>query len=179
MHISKFAKLLRSYLDSSRKRFIPLSEEITNIRNYIEIQQVRFGDLFSCEIEISDAIGNPNEVIIPSLLLQPIVENAITHGLLPKEEKGHLLIEIAPGQAPGEIICIVDDNGIGRKQSKLLNKDNAIKRESHGSNLVDELIAIINKFEKFRIEITYFDKEEPLTGTRVQLSIKRDQYGKV
>ena len=71
------------------------------------------------------------------------------------------------------------DDGVGRKISRSINKDNTIKRESYGTNLIDELIVIINKYEKFKIEINYFDKERPLTGTVVELKIKSVQYGKV
>ncbi|HXS38444.1 MAG TPA: histidine kinase [Flavipsychrobacter sp.] len=176
LYISKFAKLLRSYLNSSRNRFTTLSEELNNIRNYIDIQQTRFADLFTYEIIVSDNIPNPDKIVIPSLLLQPIVENAINHGLLPKETGGLLKI-IVDAETSNEIICIIDDNGIGRKKSAL-NKGTGLN-ESHGTNLVSGLIDIINKYEKIKIEIRYFDKEEPLTGTIVQLKFKYRDYGKI
>lgn len=178
-HISKFARLLRSYLDSSRNRFTTLAAEIGNIRNYLEIQQTRFADIFTFEIILGENITQPEKVIIPALLLQPIVENAIHHGLLPKEKNGHLRIEFNSRNAGNEINCVIDDNGIGRRKSKLLNKDSTPKKESHGANLVNELIAVVNKYEKYRIEISYFDKEEPLSGTTVLLKIKKHQHGKV
>ncbi len=179
LHISKFSRLLRSYLDSSRNRFTTLAEEINNTRNYIEIQQTRFAGIFDYEILLSSEITQPDKLIIPSLLLQPIVENAISHGLVPKEEGGHLNIEFGKGAVPDELVCTIEDNGIGRKAARLLNIDSVVKKESHGASLVNELIAIINKYEQFYIEIHYFDKEEPETGTIVQLKIKSDQYGKI
>jgi hypothetical protein len=178
LHISKFARLLRSYLDSSRNRFVTLSDEIMNITNYVEIQQTRFPKVFTYEIVVSDKIVHPGKIIIPSLLLQPIVENAISHGLVPNEENGRLKIEFENEQE-NEIICTVEDNGIGREKSRVLNKRNDPGKESHGANLVNELIAIINKYEKFRIEIMYVDKQKPLTGTIVRLRIKNESYGKV
>ncbi|MGN6348927.1 MAG: histidine kinase [Candidatus Nitrosocosmicus sp.] len=177
LYISKFAKLLRSYLNSSRNRFTTLSHELNNIKNYIEIQQLRFPDLFTYEIIISDKIFDPDKIIIPSLLLQPIVENAIHHGILPKERDGHLKIVIN-AEANNEITCIIEDNGIGRKRSAL-NKSISLKNESHGTNLINELIDIFNRYEKVKIEINYLDKEEPLTGTIVQLKIKKDHYEKI
>jgi len=168
LYISKFAKLLRSYLNSSRNKFITLSDELDNIKNYIEIQQTRFSNMFTYEI-IVGALINTREILIPSLLLQPIVENAINHGLLPKETDGHLKIQISVG-AENEIKCIIDDNGIGRKKSAA-NKETSIK-ESHGTNLINDLIDVINKYEKINIEISYLDKEAPLTGTTVQLTLK-------
>ena len=172
-HISRFARLLRSYLDSSRSRFISLSTELENLRNYIEIQLTRFGGVFSYQIVLDPAITDPGSILIPSLLLQPVVENAISHGLLPKEGSGQLTVEIKRGATDDEIICTVDDNGIGRAKSRELKENSSVKKDSHGSDLVNELIAIINKFERFRIDISYIDKVTPETGTTVILKIKR------
>lgn len=169
-HIIKFSKLLRSYLKSSRNRYIPLSEEIANLTNYIELQQTRFDNIFTYEINLNN-ISEPRSIKIPSLLLQPIVENAINHGLLPKEGPGHLRIEFRQPDN-NSLVCLVEDNGIGREKSKLNNENNAIKKESYGSQLIKELIEIFNKYEKTGIEIEYIDKQEPSTGTIVKLVIK-------
>jgi hypothetical protein len=169
-HIYKFSNLLRAYIKSSRNRFILLSEEIVNLENYIDLQQARFKNKFEYKI-ISDPALDSN-VKIPSLLVQPLVENAITHGLLPKENAGFLKIEFKSGPVPKEVICIIEDDGIGRSLSLLNKVQNTLKYESYGSQLITDLISTLNKYEKIKIRIEYLDKKEPLTGTIVKLSIK-------
>jgi two-component sensor histidine kinase len=171
-HVSKFSRLLRAYIKSSRNKFIALTDEVTNLRNYIELQQTRFKDKFDYEILIDEAISGHTK--IPSLLLQPIVENAINHGLVHRETKGHLKIEFKAGSAANEIICIIDDNGIGRKQSKFIREDSTLKDESYGDKLIKDLVRIFNKYEQMNINIDYIDKEEPLSGTTVQIHIKNN-----
>jgi len=169
-HINKFSDLLRSYIKSSRNRFIKISDEVTNLKNYIELQQTRFKNRFDYEIIIDSSLDT--DAVIPSLLLQPLVENAIIHGLLDNEEKGQLKIEFKRGYLGSEIICIIDDNGLGRTFSKQLKEDNPNQKESYGADLVKDLTGIFNKYMKMKIEIEYIDKEKPETGTTVILRVK-------
>jgi len=168
-HVTTFSHLLRAYLESSKNRYISIDEEITNLKNYIQLEQKRFENIFTYEI-INHT--TPHETIyIPSLLLQPIVENAINHGLLPKGNAGHLKIEFYRN-ADKSIVCIVEDNGIGRQQAEALKQEHAPARPSHGNRLIRELIDAFNKYEKLGIEITYTDKTTPLSGTLVTILIK-------
>jgi len=171
-HITKFSKLLRSYIKSSRNKFITIAEEISNLRNYIELQQTRFKSKFEYSIAIDENIAS-DQVKIPSLLLQPFVENAINHGILNREGAGNLKIEFRNSERKNEIECIIDDDGIGRKNSKLLNQSNTDRGESYGDLLIKDLVSIFNKYEQMNIEITYTDKMEPLTGTIVTIKIKK------
>lgn len=171
LHIFRFSKLLRAYIKSSRNKYITLADEITNLKTYVDLQQTRFKNRFDFEIAVDENIDT-TQIKIPSLLLQPIVENAINHGLFHKEEKGHLRIEFKAGSSKSEIICIVEDDGIGRKKAKLLKEDSSIKEVSYGDDLIKDLVSIFNKYEKMHILVKYTDKEEPLTGTIVELIIK-------
>jgi hypothetical protein len=171
-NVSKFSKLLRAYIKSSRNRYITVAEEVENLRNYIELQQVRFNGKFNYCIHVEDP-----EVLeslkIPSLLLQPLVENAINHGLFHKEgEPGMLNILFRSGSQPGGIICIIDDNGIGRRESERINQQSSVKPESYGSILIKDLIDILNRYEQANIHIEYVDKLAPDTGTIVKLYIR-------
>ncbi len=168
-HISKFSKLLRSYIKSSRNKFITAEEEIINLQNYIELQQIRFKDRFSYEIDTAHLTNR--SVKIPSLLLQPFVENAIEHGLLNNIEKGHLLVKFNMTDDT-TLVCIIDDNGIGREESKKISGQNVSKEESYGNLLVKDLVNIFNKYESVHVEISYIDKLPPLTGTAVSITIK-------
>lgn len=173
-HVHKFSQLLRSYLRSSRNRYITLTEEINNLRNYIDLQQARFDNVFTYKIELK-SIENPDIIRLPSLLLQPLVENAINHGLLPKEEGGILLIRfVKEGEA---LHCTIDDNGIGRKQSKELRSDGDFK-ESYGDQLIKELIDLFNKYERTKIQLDYIDKQPPESGTIVHIIIE-NEYGNI
>lgn len=170
-HISAFSELLRSYIKSSRNKYITLAEEIENLENYIKLQQSRFENRFEYEIILNDV--NPIKNKVPTLLLQPLVENAIAHGLFHKEETGHLKIEFKYGTDENELISIIDDDGIGIEKAKLLKEDTIHKTESYGSDLVKELIDIFNTHEPININIQYINKQLPDTGTKVILTIKR------
>ncbi len=175
-HISKFSSLLRGYIKSSRNKLTTIEEETENLRDYIDLQLIRFKNKFEYQIIIQPGI-NPGSTYIPSLLLQPFVENAINHGILHMEEGGFLKIEFKQGVVADEIICIIEDNGIGRKNSKLLNEQNKKRGESYGDLLIKDLVAIFNKYETMNIEIAYTDKETPETGTIVTIKIKNPKNG--
>lgn len=175
-HISQFSRLLRSYIKSSRNKLISIADEITNLQDYLELQKTRFGNKFSYSISVAAEI-DPRVVKIPSLLLQPFVENAINHGLLQKKEGGLLAIKFKAGDGKNEIICTVEDNGIGRKAAKTIQEDNSKKESSYGDLLISDLVSIFNRYEEMNITINYADKEEPETGTIVNIHIKNPHYG--
>lgn len=175
-HITRFSKLLRAYIKSSRNKFITIAEEKENLRNYIELQQARFEDKFDYEILVSDKIPETT-VSIPALLLQPIVENAIDHGLLHLDRKGHLSIRFEREENNNAIVCIVEDDGIGREKAKELRRGSQAKEESYGDILINDLVDIFNKYEQMHIAIDYVDKKEPLQGTIVRITIKNPYNG--
>lgn len=168
-HIHKFSDLLRGYIKSSRNRFVSLSHEIMNLKNYIDLQRERFNNKFDCEIIVDEAIDTTMRV--PSLLLQPLVENAIIHGLLNKEDKGYLKIEFTKGANDSTLICTIDDDGIGRERSLQIKEMNVLKEESYGSDLIKDLVGILNKYSEIKIEIEYIDKKEN-SGTVVKVKFE-------
>jgi LytS/YehU family sensor histidine kinase len=169
-HVSRFSRLLRAYVKSSRNKYISIQDEVVNLKNYIELQQTRFKDKFSYNISIDEAIP-PESSLIPSLLLQPFVENAISHGLLNKHGKGHLEISFKRNSF-SHLTCIIEDDGIGRLAANALEKDE-LSKESYGNELIDDLISVFRKYEDMRIEIKYQDKAHPLSGTIVVITIKK------
>lgn len=175
VHVSKFSKLLRSYLSSSRKRYIILADEIEMLRNYIELQQIRFEEKFDYSIEVDNKV--PAESMqIPTLLLQPLVENAINHGLFHRSAGGLLIIKFMQGRDNSELICIIDDNGVGRQKAKEIKRESVIQYESYGTQLTKELIEIFRKYEDMNIYLVYTDKVGEETGTIVTLTIKNLKY---
>jgi two-component sensor histidine kinase len=174
-HISQFSRLLRSYIRSSRNKLITIADEIKNLHDYLELQKTRFAGKFQFSILVDGQI-EPERVKIPSLLLQPFVENAINHGLLPRNEEGRLQIEFRHGTNKNEIICLIDDDGIGRANAKVQEKAGDGKKDSYGDMLISDLVAAFNKYEQMNIAIKYFDKEYPHTGTTVMIYIKNPNY---
>lgn len=163
-HVMKFSRLLRAYIKSSRDKYILLKDEIENLTNYILLQRVRFDHKFNYAIHVEDNI-DVMTTKIPSLLLQPLVENAIDHGLFHKEEVGNLLISFK--RVGTALVCEIDDDGVGRERGSAIAKGNTQKPESYGSNLIDSLVDIFNRYENMNIEIQYVDKQLPESGTKV------------
>lgn len=112
------------------------------------------------------------EIEIPPMLLQPYVENAIWHGLLHKEDCGHLEVRLC--RQEGNLLCVIDDNGIGREMAQALRSKMATRRKSMGMRITEDRIDIINRLYKTRSSVRVIDKKNRQglpTGTRVELTI--------
>lgn len=175
VHVNKFSKLLRAYLKSSQQRTTLLSDEIDMLRNYVELQMARFDDSFDYSIDVDNKLPT-HSIMIPSLLLQPLVENAINHGLFHKPDKGLLLIKFYQGKDHTELICVIEDNGVGRVKAHEINKENSTRKESYGTKLTNQLMDIFREFEKLDISLSYTDKAYPESGTIVTVTIKNILY---
>jgi ligand-binding sensor domain-containing protein len=139
-YLVKFSQLVRNILNNSTSPYVSLKEEIETIQLYVEIESMRFDNTFKFNIEMSDDL-DVNQIQIPSLLLQPYVENAIWHGLMHKE--GEKNIEIRIHQSQRDLINIeIEDDGIGRIESQKLTSDN--KRKSFGMQLGAERLKLMN-----------------------------------
>ncbi len=174
-YLSKFSKLQRMILSYCDENFITLDKEINMLQLYLELEQLRLTDDFTFSIEVDDDI-DPEEIQIPPMMLQPFAENAIWHGLVPKEGLKKLTIRFfMPTQ--DVLRCIVEDNGIGRaaagknKAEKL--KDSTINK-SKGLSLVYNRLAILErKYEReFSVAIRdKVDSNQLALGTVVELTI--------
>ena len=110
------------------------------------------------------------------MLLQPLVENAINHGLFHKSGSGLLILKFLQGANNTELICIIEDNGVGRKRAGEIKLERIVEKESHGTRLTQQLIQIYKDYEHMDIFLEYTDKPEPETGTIVKLTIKNIKY---
>lgn len=166
-YLSRFSKLMRQILDSSAKSKVLLQTELEMLRGYIELEQLRF-DRFRYELAVAPDIS-PEGTELPAMIIQPFVENAIIHGILPKRDEGVLIVSFTKGE--GCIICTIDDNGIGRKASAALNAERRKEHESHGISIAANRLALLSKSVKGGV--TYIDKEAGgiATGTTVILNI--------
>lgn len=170
-YLSDFAKLMRLFLESSDKKYIPLDKEIKLLTYYIELERMRFKDKFEYSFEIADEVET-DEMRVPAMLLQPVIENAIKHGLKHKEGLGKLIVEIDLDKT--EVLHIlVEDNGVGRKKAKEIKQQRSDAHMSKASGIIDERIQIINASEEGHIQIEYIDLMDgnKAIGTRVEIII--------
>jgi anti-sigma regulatory factor (Ser/Thr protein kinase) len=171
VYLSKFASLIRMYLESSRKRKITLKEEISLLKLYVEMEQMRYFEKFSSKFSVDDKLGL-KKIMVPSMLLQPLVENAINHGLFHKKGKGHL--EISFKKEGNSLQCIIDDNGIGRKRVKEILARSLNKHKSRSGEITAERLQIMREMEEINISIDYTDFDvltDGRSGTQVLVSI--------
>ncbi|MBL0013696.1 MAG: histidine kinase [Flavobacterium sp.] len=165
-YISKFSKLLRMLLENTEQT-IPLSTEIEMLDLYVSLAQTRYKNKFHYELFVDEHI-NVNETAIPTLLLQPIVENAIIHGLAPKENKGVLKVYFL--KKGNQLECIVEDNGIGREASQ--NKQQHKEHQSKAIEITTDRIALFSENTgKSHFEIIDLVSNGLPAGTRVIVTI--------
>lgn len=120
LFLANFAKLIRMNLDISSKKYIPLEDEIAYLELYLLLESKRFGDKMTYNINVDPQI-DCDETLIPVMLLQPYIENAIWHGIMPKTENGHVQIDIDKDKNGMLKICITD-NGCGMpKENEKIN----------------------------------------------------------
>jgi hypothetical protein len=170
MYISKFSSLTRNILSMSTKEAVPLQEELESLNLYLELEKMRFEDSFEYTFEVDEAL-NRESTTLPSMLIQPYVENALKHGLLHKKTNRQLCIAFKKKDDMLEVT--IEDNGIGRKRSAELA---AIKNRMHQSFAMEankKRIEILSA-QNGKISLEVIDKHSPLgeaTGTIVKIVV--------
>lgn len=172
-YLTSFAKLVRKNLDSSLENEVDIDEEIERIELYLKLEQMRFQEKFDYKIECSDNIRN-NSIKIPSMLLQPYIENSIWHGILPSENHGNILVKII--KVDNKLIITITDNGVGIETSLKEKKDKKQLHVSKGMELTKGRINLINRItsKKCFIKGPYqiYDVNKKVAGTEVSITIK-------
>ena len=168
-YLALFSSLMRSILINSERETISISEEVEVLEKYLSLEKMRFNSVFNYSIEIDDAIDADFERI-PPMLLQPIVENSINHGLFHKPEGGNIRISIQEGN--NELVFTVEDDGIGVRASEQIQATKEKKGTGKGLILIKELINRKGSGTKgtLVVEDLTNNKGESL-GTRVILKI--------
>ncbi len=174
-YIVKFSRLMRLFLESSKEKYIILSDEISMLNLYVEMEQLRFEGLFDFELNLASDI-EANNIEIPSMLLQPFLENAINHGLVHKkgEEKGKLTVDVFTIEDRQMLKCVIADNGIGRQRAAQIREKSFKSYKSRGMQIVEERQKILNYIEGSEIEIQIIDLKNmdgEAIGTRVEICI--------
>lgn len=170
-YLNKFAILLRKVLENSEKETINLMEECDWLELYLQLEKLRFGQDFSYEIDLQE-VHDPYNITVPTMLLQPFVENAVKHGLLHKE--GIKRLEVSFREESDELICIITDNGVGRKEAEEFNSKRPNKYKSFATGAIVQRIEMLNRKGSgkihFAIEDLYFP-DGSSAGTQVEMTI--------
>lgn len=172
-YLTDFSLLMRAVLENSEQDFIPLEKEIELLKLYTKLEHFRFQDKFDYTINIDETI-KIIDFVIPPMLLQPYIENAVWHGLRYKKTKGFLEISIMQTTSE-EIKITISDNGIGREKSKDLKTTNQQKQNSKGMGNIKKRVAILNTMYKDKITVVINDLlEEGDVGTQVVVTLKKN-----
>ena len=167
--LSKFSRLMRLFLESSRNKYIALSEEKVLLEYYIQLEELRFKGKFTSKIQIDDNVSLDTE--IPSMLLQPFVENAINHGLVYKENNDGFL-HIHFKQDENKLVCIIEDNGIGRQKAAEIKSKSLKPYKSRSTEITEERLRSLELIENTKIEVSILDKQDTnqtAVGTKVMI----------
>lgn len=171
-YLNKFSKLVRKILESSSMREIPLAEELETVELYMNIENIRFSNEIDFKVRVEEDI-DVHTIRIPSLILQPFLENALWHGLSSK--KGEKKIELHIYKKAKDYLDIsITDNGIGREAAERIKQNKVLKRKSVGIEITKERLANFSKdlLNTFDVEfVDLYDENNEPSGTKVILHI--------
>ena len=171
-YLNKFSKLVRKILEASSLKEISLADELETVELYMNIENIRFSNEINFSIVISDNI-DVNTVKIPSLILQPFLENALWHGLSSKEGEKNIQLRISRQNERFINIAIID-NGVGREASEKIKEAKVLKRKSIGIDITKERLANFSKDYQNSFTINFedlYDEARQAIGTQVNLHI--------
>ncbi len=171
-YLNKFSKLVRKILEASSLKEISLADELETIELYMNIENIRFSNEINFRVEVDEDIDQ-HTVKIPSLILQPFLENALWHGLSSKEGEKNILLHVSR-ENEQFIMISISDNGVGRAASERIKQSKILKRKSIGIDITKERLANFSKdYENsFQVEIIdLYDPDKVSLGTKVVLHI--------
>lgn len=171
-YLNKFARLVRIILNNSEKPTVTVSDDLEALKLYLELEQMRFEDKFDYEIIVNDSVDVDYD-IMPPLLMQPYVENAILHGLNPAPTKGKLTIRLSSEN--NFLICTIIDNGIGREKAAEIRRTMPVRNyKSLGMKITEDRLRILNEINNSQLSVTVTDlkgKNNEALGTKVELFV--------
>jgi two-component system, LytTR family, sensor kinase len=171
-YLTKFAVLMRMILENSKQETISIEEEKKFLELYLYMEASRFEYKFGIKINVDPAL-NEREVNIPPMLLQPVVENAIKHGLVAKKNDGKIEVSFLKRNNKS-ILCVVEDNGVGRKRAMESKAKSNIVHQSRSTEIINEKLQLIGTGRKNKNKLNYidlYDVSGNAIGTRAELEI--------
>jgi two-component sensor histidine kinase len=174
-YLVHFSRLSRHILNGSASGVVSLAQELKTLKHFLALEQLRFSDKLSYDIEIDPSVDT-EAVIIPSMIFQPYVENAIWHGIKPKSEGGHINVFVTKEEKI--LKCIITDNGIGREEAARRKAVSLIKQKSMGMQITKDRLKSMGKVSGPALQIEdLYAKDGTAAGTKVILRFPY-KYGK-
>ncbi|MFC2119258.1 sensor histidine kinase, partial [Bacteroidota bacterium] len=170
-YLTKFSSLMRKTLENSEHTSITIKEEIEALELYLQLESIRFKDKFDYKISVDENIDSLVHKV-PTMLIQPFVENSICHGINHMEGKGHIIVEL---KLEGDIInCVIEDNGVGRKKAMEIKNQNGLNHSSFGTSITENRLKLVSSLYSKDLQLNYIDlynDEGLVSGTRVEILI--------
>lgn len=163
-YLTAYSRLMRQMMENSNKDFVSLAGELIFLKEYLELEHLRFSDKFDYQIIVDPAL-DAEAVMVPNMIIQPHLENAIWHGLRYKSSPGLLSLQVQ--QTEKGMRVLIDDNGIGRAESERMKTKNQRMHSSLGMKNVQERIQLLNEIYRSGILFEVQDKSGAETGVRV------------
>jgi len=169
LYLGRFSELLRQVLEMSGKETVSLQEEIRILEVYLELEKLRFESNFNYQITTERIPVGASQILIPSMIIQPYIENSVKHGLLHKSGNKMLTVHFAAGET--DIRCIITDNGVGRAKAEEIKQRRSQYHKSFASLATKKRIDLLNQLNDRQIELTIEDLyfENTAIGTRVEI----------
>lgn len=171
-YLSDFSMVLRKNIDNANRNFIKLSDEVSYLKNYLKLEQMRFSDRFAFNVHVAGNV-NPLKMTVPPMLIQPFLENAIKYGLSGLENWGELKLEFE--MVEDDLLkCVIIDNGIGRKKARELHEGSHIQEQHKSLTITRDRMKLLNKVNsglhrfEYKIEDMKNDNGSP-SGTKVEI----------
>lgn len=157
-YLTKFANVIRLILENSEHSSVALEDDLNALKLYMDIERLRLNNKFNYEVNVDKTVDAQN-VLVPPLIFQPFVENSIWHGLNKKDGEGKIKIDI--GLRDDMLVCIIEDNGVGRDRSAAFKEEaKKIAKKSLGVKITNARINMINKVNRSNASVNIIDKEE-------------------
>jgi ligand-binding sensor domain-containing protein/anti-sigma regulatory factor (Ser/Thr protein kinase) len=172
-YLNKFSRLIRNILDSSMNELVPLSRDMEALQLYIDLEQLRFNNKFTYKVQVEPSLLH-GDYRVPSLLIQPYVENAVVHGLA-NSNRDDLYFAVSILLEGDHIKYIIEDNGIGREKSSEYRRYNKPHHKSVGLKISEDRIVMYNQTQRINghaVITDLFDRNGIASGTRVEIRIR-------
>ncbi len=173
-YLTTFSKLIRTLFNNADKKLISLYDEIETCKLYLQLEALRFDAKFSFAVNVDENI-DLKSIQVPALIIQPFIENAIWHGIVPRNNGGHVSLNVL--NKDGEIEIVIDDNGIGREASGQNKPASSLAHKSKGVNLTQSRLELDNLLQQRQAKLEIIDKKDEngiATGTTVIIKIKEE-----
>ncbi len=174
-YLTTFSKLIRTLLNNADKKEISLYDEIETCKLYLQLEAMRFDTKFSYAVDVDNDI-DLKSIQVPALIIQPFIENAIWHGIVPRNSTGHVSLNVV--RKEGVIEVIIDDDGIGREASQQNKSNSRLAHQSKGVNLTQTRLELNNLLQQRQAALEIIDKKDETgmaRGTTVNLKFKESE----